>query len=73
MADVLGRRAHNRALLDRQMLLGPRGLSDFGAIELLFGVQAQGPAAPYIGLWTWLESFSTDKLTSLVVERRALP
>jgi hypothetical protein len=69
---ILGRRALNRALLERQMLLGLRALSAFDAIEHLVGMQAQAPTAPYVGLWTRLESFRVEKLSSLVVERRAV-
>jgi Winged helix DNA-binding domain len=70
--EVLGRRALNRALLARQMLLGPVKLSAAAAIERLVGMQAQAPNLPYVGLWARLQSFKPEELSELMRSRRAV-
>ncbi len=42
------------------------------AIEHLVGMQAQVPNAPYIGLWSRLQKFTTDELAELVSGRRVV-
>jgi hypothetical protein len=76
-AEVLSRRALNRALLDRQMLLhraplpeGPdRAERVIETIEHLAGLQAQAPFPPYYGLWSRLAGFRPDDLADLLLSR----
>jgi hypothetical protein len=76
-AEVLSRRALNRALLERQLLLRraplPSGPDRAGrvieAIEHLGGMQAQAPFPPYYGLWSRLDGFRPDDLAELLLSR----
>jgi hypothetical protein len=69
---VLGSRALNRALLDRQLLLKRRSWSPAAVIERLVGMQAQVPLAPYVGLWARVEGFNPDQLARLLIRRRVV-
>jgi hypothetical protein len=70
--DTLTRRALNRATLDRQLLLSRDPMPPVQAIEHLGGMQAQAPLAPYAGLWSRLENFETEILSTLISERQVV-
>jgi Winged helix DNA-binding domain len=69
---TLSRRALNRALLERQLLLRRVDMPLDHALEHLVGLQAQGPRVPYYALWSRLEGFDPDELGRMVVEREAV-
>jgi len=70
--ETLSSRALNRATLERQMLLRRSDLPTLDAVEHLVGMQAQVPANPYVGLWSRLKRFQTDKLAQLLLDRRVV-
>jgi hypothetical protein len=78
--EVLSRRALNRALLDRQLLLRRAPLPEgagrtgrvIGTVEHLAGLQAQAPFPPYYGLWSRLDGFRPEDLAGLILDRRVV-
>ena len=69
---VLSRRALNRALLARQMLLERVDLPIERAVEHLVALQAQEPWDPYYQLWSRLRAFDPHELARLLEERRVV-
>jgi hypothetical protein len=70
--DTLGRRALNRALLDRQLLLRRHAMTAVEAIEHLVGMQSQAPNPPHTGLWSRLDGFGFGDVTAPMNDRRVL-
>ncbi|GAA1587441.1 MULTISPECIES: winged helix DNA-binding domain-containing protein [Kribbella] len=69
MTHVLGRRALNRATLDRQLLLRRSDLPVVDAVRRLAGLQAQTPHSWYVGLWSRLAGFAAEQAADLLVDR----
>jgi hypothetical protein len=67
--EILTNRRLNRATLARQMLLERSDMSIIDAVRFLGGLQAQQSDDPYIGLWSRLNGFTHEALTTLIVDR----
>ncbi|MEV4481511.1 winged helix DNA-binding domain-containing protein [Micromonospora coxensis] len=70
--SVLDRRALNRALLARQLLLQRHDMPVADALEHLVGLQAQEPLEPYVGLWSRLAGFQPPALAELLLSRQVV-
>jgi hypothetical protein len=69
---VLERRALNRALLGRQLLLERVDRTPTEVVEHLVALQAQEPVDPYTGLWTRITNFDPSSLSDLLAERQVV-
>lgn len=68
--EILTRRALNRALLARQLLLERVALGPADAVERLLGLQSQIPDNPYVALWSRLDGFDPHALSALTEQRK---
>lgn len=69
MTETLSLQALNRATLARQMLLARQKLPVGEAVQLLFGMQAQEPKPPFLGLWTRVDGFQASDLHAALHDR----
>jgi DNA glycosylase AlkZ-like len=66
---ILTRRALNRALLARQLLLDRVAIPLADAVDQVGGLQTQYAPSGYVGLWTRLAGFRRDDLTEALEKR----
>ncbi len=70
--SVLNTRTLNRTLLARQMLLERTNQCPLAVIEHLVGLQAQAPLPPYVALWSRIENFDPEELSTLMLDRKVV-
>jgi hypothetical protein len=69
---ILTRRALNRALLARQLLLDRATMPIANAVEQVGGLQTQYAPSGYVGLWTRLAGFWRNELTAALEDRTVI-
>ncbi len=69
---VLTTRELNRALLARQLLLTGERIPLARALEQVAGLQAQYAPSAYVGLWSRVEGFRREDLTTALEHHRAV-
>jgi Winged helix DNA-binding domain len=69
---LITRRELNRALLQRQLLLGRVAKPVGETVERLLGLQAQATLPPYYGLWSRLDGFDPHELGRLLTDRKVV-
>ncbi|HYO76251.1 MAG TPA: winged helix DNA-binding domain-containing protein [Thermoanaerobaculia bacterium] len=67
---MLTKRALNRALLARQLLLERASIDAKTAVAQLAALQAQVPKPPYLALWSRLAAFTRDDLHAAIANRQ---
>src|SRR4051794_39219529 len=70
--EILSRKALNRALLARQMLLARDETSALRAVDRLVGLQAQQAQPPFVGLWTRVAGFEREALLRPLLDRKVV-
>ncbi|MFE7216613.1 winged helix DNA-binding domain-containing protein [Streptomyces sp. NPDC001698] len=69
---TLSLRALNRALMDRQFLLGRTDRTPLEVVGRLVALQAQEPNWAYVGLWSRIHAFTQPELTALLEDRQVV-
>jgi hypothetical protein len=70
--ETLTTRQLNRATLARQLLLARESIGVREAIGRVFGLQAQEPGPPFIGLWARLAGFERGHLLAALHDREVV-
>ena len=54
------------------MLLARESIAPLSAVERLVAMQAQLPRPPFVGLWSRVDGFTRDHLTTLLERRQVV-